>query len=262
MSPFRLALCVALLALSLPAAHARENPYDVVGKVIGPFAEVITGGKKTKKRAITMLLRLEEAPAGDPKAAAARVEFAVQMPDRLRVTAPFAGERITVCRDGEKIWAFPGARLQALLDDPAVAKALPEADRKFRLEPFELPIPGQQLAFLPVLFKVTEAPDELVGEERCRVLDLQLQKQLAASLPFKYTAARIWVSPDYDLLRVAGKSEDGEYNLRFEQTSFVPSLPKTTWRPTAEESADLLILTPALYDQLVRALMLRGKGER
>src|SRR4051812_22262476 len=148
MSRFQPALCAALLVLFLPAARARENAYDVVGKVLAPYTQVIAGSTKTKNRAITMQLKIEDAGGGD-------VDFAVQMPDRLRVTAPLAGEKITVCRDGQKIWAYPGSRLQAMLGDPAVAKALPEADRKFKLAPFELPMPEKQLAFLPVLFKVT-----------------------------------------------------------------------------------------------------------
>ncbi|HEV7405781.1 MAG TPA: hypothetical protein VGO11_22750 [Chthoniobacteraceae bacterium] len=251
--------CAALLVLFLPAAQARENAYDVVGKVIAPFAQVVAGSTKTKNRAITMQLRLEEAGGGDPKLAGAPVDFAVQMPDRLRVTAPLGGERITVCRDGQKIWAFPGTRLQALLADPAVAKSLPAADRKFKLAPFELPIPEKQLAFLPVLFKVTEAPDEAVGETTCRVLELELMKQLSKSLGFQNAGARIWVAPDYALLRLAVRSEQGDFTVRFDQTRFAVALPETTWQPTAEESADVLNLTPALYDQLVRALTVRAR---
>ncbi len=259
MPRFHPALRFALLVLFLPAAQARENPYDVVGKVLAPFSQVIAGSTKTKNRAITMQLQLEEAGDRDPKLAGTRVDFAVQMPDRLRVTAPFGGERITVCRDGQKIWAFPGTRLRALLADPAVAKSLPEVDRKFKLAPFELPIPEKQLAFLPVLFKVTEAPDEVLGDVPCRVLDLELMKGLDRSLGFKNSGARIWVSPAYDLLRIAAHSEEGDFSVRLEQTRFAVSLPAATWQPTAEESADVLALTPALYDQLVRALTGRGR---
>jgi outer membrane lipoprotein-sorting protein len=259
MSRFQPAFCAALLVLFLPAARARENPYDVVGKVLAPYTQVIAGSTKTKNRAITMQLRLEQASGGDPKLAGTRVDFAVQMPDRLRVTAPLGGERITVCRDGQKIWAFPGSRLQALLADPAVAKTLPEPDRKFKLAPFELPIPEKQLAFLPVLFKVTEAPDEVLGDVTCRVLDLQLMKGLDKSLGFKNAGTRIWVSPDYNLLRIAVHSEEGDATVRIEQARFAVSLPAATWQPTAEESADVLNLTPALYDQLVRALIGRGR---
>lgn len=256
---FRRAFCAALLLPFLSAAQARENPYDVLGKVIAPFAQVIAKSTKTKNRAITLQLRLEEAGGAEAKLAGSRVDFAVQVPDRLSVTAPLGGERITVCRDGQKIWAYPGARLQALLKDPAVAKSLPDADRKFHLAPFELPIPEKQLAFLPVLFKVTEAPDENVGEVACRVLDLELMKPISKSLGFKNAGARIWVSPEYDLRRIVARSDEGEVTLLIDQTRFAVSLPETTWQPTAEESADVLNLTPTLYDQLVRALTGRVK---
>lgn len=260
MSRFQRVLCAVLLLVIAPAARARENPYDVLGKVISPFAQVVAGSAKTKNRAIIMQLQLEEARAGDAKLGGERVDFAVQMPDRLRVTAPLGGERITVCRDGEKIWAYPGARLKALLADPAVAKSLPEKDRKFKLKPFELPIPEKQLAFLPVLFKVTEAPDEAVGEVTCRVLDLELVKQLAKSLDFKDAAARIWVAPDHTLKRLAAHSDESDFTVRVDHTKFAVSLPEATWQPTPEESADVLNLTPAVYDQLVRGVMgRRGK---
>jgi outer membrane lipoprotein-sorting protein len=256
MSRIQRVLCAALLVFLLPEARARENAYDVVGKVLAPFTQVFAGSAKTKNRAITMQLRLED--GDDPKLAGTRVDFAIQMPDRLRVTAPFAGERLTVCRDGQKIWAYPGSRLQALLGDPAVAKSLPEADRKFKLAPFELPIPEKQLAFLPVLFKVTDAGDEALGEVTCRVLDLELMKGLDKALGFKNAGARIWVSPDYAPLRLVAHSEAGDATFRIEQTRFAVSLPDATWQPTAEESADVLKLTPTLYDQLVRALIGRG----
>jgi outer membrane lipoprotein-sorting protein len=262
MSLFQRVLGAALLLLFVPAIQARENPYDVLGKVLAPYTQVIAGSSKTKNRAITMQLQLEETGGGGPKLAGTRVDFAVEMPDRLRVNGPFAGERITVCRDGQKIWAYPGSRLQALLADRAVAKSLPEPDRKFKLAPFELPIPEKQLAFLPILFKVAEAPDEVIGGITCRVLDLQLMKGLDKSLGFKNASARIWVSPEYDLLRLAAHSEEGDVTVRFEQTRFAVSLPAATWQPTPEESADVLILTPTLYDQLVRGLMGRGRSNQ
>src|SRR4051812_48548766 len=100
MSPFQRVLGAALLFLFVPAVHACENPYDVLGKVLAPYTQVIAGSSKTKNCAITMQLQLEEAGGADPKLAGTRVEFVVEMPDRLRVTGPFAGERITVCREG------------------------------------------------------------------------------------------------------------------------------------------------------------------
>ena len=259
MSFIRLALACALSFAFLPPAQARENPYDVVGKVLGPFTQVIAGSTKTKNRAISMEIHIEQSD-DDPKLVGTHVRIALEMPERLRVTAPMNGETVTVVRDGQKIWAYPGSRLKALIADPQVAKSLPEPDKKFKLAPFELPIPEKQLAFLPVLFQVAEAPDESVDGVPCRVLDLRLQKDLAKSLQFQGAKARIWVGPEYRLMRLAGQSEQGDATLRFDELTFRPAMPPETWQPTAEESADVLTLSPSLYDQLVRALMGRGKN--
>jgi outer membrane lipoprotein-sorting protein len=177
----------------------------------------------------------------------------------LRVSAPLGGEPITVVRNGQKIWAYPGSRVKALLADPQIAKTLPDPDKKFKLAPFELPIPEKQLAFLPVLFQVQEAPDEVLDGQPCRVLDLRLQKELAKSLQYKDAKARIWVGPEYRLLRVAARSDQGDTTLRFDQVSFRPALPPETWQPSAEESADVITLSPSVYDQMVKALIGRGK---
>ena len=45
----------------------------------------------------------------------ASLQAAVQFPDKVKLQAPVLGEEITVCRNGDKVWAYPGAKVEFLL---------------------------------------------------------------------------------------------------------------------------------------------------
>src|SRR3954470_7628833 len=94
------------LSLLTTVASARENAYDVVGKVLTPLGQVLAQSSKTPNRAISVTFRAEGATASQQAATAGAVRVALEMPDHLRVTAPFEGGEITICRTGQKIWAF------------------------------------------------------------------------------------------------------------------------------------------------------------
>ena len=39
-------------------------------------------------------------------------DFKVEFPDKVRLQAPVLGEEITVCRNGNDVWAVPGAKVE------------------------------------------------------------------------------------------------------------------------------------------------------
>ena len=247
-------LLLTILALTLPAI-GKENAYDVVGKVLTPFGQVLAQSSKTANRAVTLNFHAEGGRNGT-EAKTLPVRLSLEAPDRLRVTATLEGEEVTVCRRGQEIWAYPGSRVKALLEDPAVLRKLPAADSKFKLAPFALPIPEKQLAFLPVLFKVQEVGDFELGGEVCRVLDLRLMPELMKAVPAKQGfVARIWVAPQYRLAQVDIATTEGRATMHVDELSYARALPPATWQPTAEQSGDIIPLQPKVYDQLIRGFL-------
>ena len=251
---FRLALLAALLAPPT-FSHAEENRYDVLSRLLVPFANVFAKDTKNTNRALRMTGRLEMMTGLPPALAGSPVELALQYPDKLRLRAPVLGEELTVCRRGQEVWAHPGARAAALLEAAGAGKKLPKPDPKARLAPFALPVPEKQLALLPVLFQVKDVGAESLDGEPCRVLDLFLMPELAKTLREKDTAARVWVRADGTPARLSVARADWQIAVRFDRVEFSKTLPPETWRPTAEQLPDVLKLDAARYGQLLGALV-------
>ncbi len=242
----------SLLLASAPASEL-ENKYDVLAKTLMPFVNVFAAKTKNPNRALTLKLRLESMTGMRPDLAGTRAEIAVEYPDKLRLHGPIFGEELTICRDGQDIWVFPGSKLAPLLEAARAAKKLPPPDPKFRLEPFRLPVPEKQLVFLPALFQVRDAGEESLDGLPCRVLDLQLMPELAKSLGPGWTA-RVWVDPNHLPTRLTLTRPDWQISVRFDDLKFTPSLPDSTWKPTADESTDVLKIPPSQYQQLLQLI--------
>jgi hypothetical protein len=253
------------LALS-PCAQARENAYDTASKLLMPFASLFAKETKNPNRALSMTLRLETMTDLPPEFAGARVDLALQYPDKLRVQAPILGEQLTIARYGQKLWVTPADKAAALIEAADAAGKLPKPDKKFRLAPFELPIAENQLVFLPALLQVREAGVEVLDGEPCRVLDLSLMPEVARALKAESWAARVWVKADGTPARVTVARGAWTATVRFESVRFQPALPAETWQPAAGEEA--LQLSPQRYKQLLDAIggarkqKKEGKGKR
>lgn len=239
-------------------ANARENAYDVLAKALMPFVQVFAKKAKGANRAVSMELRLESMTDLPEGMADAKAELALEAPDKLRVRAPILGEALTIARDGQKLWVAPGDKAAALMALAESQHQLPSADKKFKLEPFRLPVPEKQLVFFPVLFQVRDAGDDVVDADPCRLLDVQLMPELARSLGVTGWSARLWVRADGRPARVTVSREGWAVQVRIEALTFAPSLPEETWAPAEGENA--LPITPARYKQLLDAIT--GGGEK
>lgn len=248
---------ILLAALLAPSAflRAEENRYDVLGRVLMPFANVFAKNTKNPNRAMQLTGRLELLTGMPPALAGARAELTLQYPDKLRLRAPVLGEELTICRHGQEVWVHPGTKAAALLDGATAGKKLPKPGPNAQLPPFALPVPEKQLALLPVLFHVKDAGAEPLDGEACRVLDLFLMPELARSLRETDSAARVWVRDDGKPARLSVARNGWQIAVRFERVEFSKSLPPETWQPTAGQAADVLQLDAARYGQLLGALV-------
>src|SRR5689334_15009663 len=113
-----LATAVALLAT--PSARAaEENRYDLLSKMLLPFLNVVVKNTSNPNRAMQLTATLEQMTNVPPAFIGAKAELAMQYPDKVRLRGPVFGEDITICRQGEKVWAYPASKLQPLLDAAA-----------------------------------------------------------------------------------------------------------------------------------------------
>lgn len=229
------ALILAITALPGRAQQAppRDNPYDVIGKVFSPFWSVLLADTKSPNKACTMTIELTEVSGRLPKQmSGASLQAAVQFPDKVKLQAPVFGETFTVCRDGDKVWAHPGAKVQFLLDR---FKGKPPPTKK-KNTPIFLPITAQQAIFLPALFTVAR-PDvaeiqNLNGED-CRVISAGLMPELARAAKAEGFRAKMWVAPGYMPRRIEITQPDFVAMTDIKDLKFSPSLPASTWEPPA-----------------------------
>ena len=245
---------VLLTALLVPTGflRAEENRYDLLGRLLMPFANVFAKDAKNPNRAMLLTARLELMTGLPPALVGTRAEIAVQYPDKFRLRAPVLGEELTICRRGQEVWVWPGAKAAALIE---AAGKLPKPDPQAQLAPFQLPVPEKQLALLAMLFQVKDVGAEALDGEPCRVLDLFLMPELAKSLREKDWAARVWVRGDGRPARLSVARAGWQMAVRFERLEFSKTLPPETWQPTAEQAGDVLRLDAARYGQLLEALV-------
>ena len=199
---FRLVPFLALIwSIAVPVLHAqqgppRDNPYDIIGKVFSPFWSVLLAATKSPNKACTMRIEMVEVSGRLPKQmTGATLQAAVQFPDKVKLQAPVLGEEITVCRDGDKVWAYPGAKVEFLLKR---FKGKPPPTKK-KNTPLYLPITPQQAIFLPALFTVARADvaeiQNLNGED-CRVITAGLMPELARPRRRKGSVPKCGSRPD------------------------------------------------------------------
>ena len=227
------------MSLLVPALYAqqgppRDNPYDVIGKVFSPFWSVLLADTKSPNKACTMTLEMVEVSGRLPKQmAGASLQAAVQFPDKVKLQAPVLGEEITVCRNGDKVWAYPGAKVEFLLKR---FKGKPPPTKK-KNTPIYLPITPQQAIFLPALFTVAR-PDvaeiQSLNGEDCRVISAGLMPELARAAKAEGFRAKMWVAPGYAPRRVEITQPDFVAVTEIKDLRFSPSLPASTWQPPAD----------------------------
>lgn len=228
----------ALALAAAPCAQAqqsppRDNPYDVIGKVFSPFWSVLLADTKAPNKACTMTIVMTEVSGRLPKQmVGATLKAAVQFPDKVKLQAPVLGEEMTVCRNGDGVWAVPGQKVEFLLSQ---FKAKPPPTRK-KSTPIYLPITAQQAIFLPAIFSVANANvaevDTIDGVD-CRVITAGLMPDLARAAKAEGFRARMWVAPGYVPRRFEITQPDFTAVVEIQDLKFSPSLPASTWEPPA-----------------------------
>ena len=237
---------------------ARENAYDVLGKTLVPFVKALVASPKMQSHAAMGMLSLESATNLPAQDMGDTLQFALLSPDKLVIRAKVAGQAVTLRRDGQKLWAFPGTQIKALID----AQQLPKADPGYKLTAgFNVPVSEKQLVWLPLLFNVTDEGDDAVGGVNCMVLDVSLVADAAKAMKAQDYSARLWITADYKVARIVlRKGRDWKAVISVKDAGYPATLPAETWQPTQAEAGDVMQITPALYKQLMDAVGAKWAG--
>jgi hypothetical protein len=229
----------------------RENPYDVIGKMFQPLWGVFLSESVGANRAMVLTMDWGGEEALLPSAGET-VRLAVQFPDKVRLEAPVLGEKVVVCRDGDRVWAVPGAKIEYLMKKFGV---VPRRAAKSGT-PIPLPITAQQAIFLPALFTV-ERPDVAEVEEidgvPHRVLTAGLMPELARVVKAENFRARVWVGSNYSPRRIELRSGNFNGVVNVREMVFSRELPASTWaRPAGE---DIYSTNSDMLEGLLSAVM-------
>jgi hypothetical protein len=161
---------------------------------------------------------------------------------------------MTICRNGQSVWVWPRERAEALFAQATAAKKLPPPNKKFRLEPFRLPVPEKQLVFLPILFQVTDLGEETLDAQACRILGLRLMPELARSLDAAEWSAHLWIRSGYVPMKIALFRGEWKAVIRIDDVHFASALPEKTWEPGEEQREDAWTISAAQYQQLLKLI--------
>jgi len=229
-----------------------ENRYDIFSKMITPMAGVLLGGNQTTDRALKIRATVGQVAGRLPQALqGASFTAKIQYPGRVRLDAPVLGETLTVCRDGDKIWAVPGSKIQFLLGQ---FKHKPRPQAKGGA-PLQLPFTAQQAVLLPALFQLenTSAVAE-IGGASCRVIAGGLMPEIGKAAKAEDFSAKLWVCSDYTPRRIDIRRSDFAMSFLIEELSYAPGFPASTWQPP-QGATDIYRSDAAHLEELLYVVM-------
>ena len=232
-----------------PGLAPAGNRYDVLSKMITPLAGVLLGGSQTLNRALTLRATVDQVAGRLPQAIkGASLKALIQYPGRVRVEAPVLGETLTVCRNGNQVWAIPGSKIQFLLGQ-FQQKPHPQPKNG---APIQLPFTAQQAVLLPALFQLerTEEVAEIAGSP-CRIVSGGLIPEVGKAAKAQDFSAKLWICSDYTPKRIDIRRSDFAMSFLIGELSYAREYPASTWQPPAG-ATDVYRCDAAQLEQLDR----------
>jgi hypothetical protein len=109
---------------------------------------------------------------------------AVQFPDRAKVSGSIKKEALDIGRLGDEMWILQPGKRFGVHGAPGRARfsTAPDVKDASRMGPLALPVPPEQLAVIPLMFRAEEMPGETVDGSACRVIRATLAREAQAML--------------------------------------------------------------------------------
>lgn len=228
---------VAVLLWGSVAAQALENRYDLFAQTLAPITKVLAAGKQSVGRALSAEFSVVLSGPGKENVAgllsaflpggSVQVQVFVQNPDKLLVRIPLGTTTLTLCRNGQEIWATP----KELVESWAATTGLDlnaSPKKQAPLGPLRLPFQDAQLVFLPALFQIND-----LGEEKgMRLLEVALIPEVARGQAQQ--PVRLWISSDHKPARLQFQSGSWKADLNIQKLESPEALVPEIWQAPAE----------------------------
>ncbi len=167
-----LVLGVLCMLCAGAAPSPATQPVERVAESIGRILEML---RPADGRAFSAKLTLNKSQGlpSEARGAVVQITFAGSE-DRLRIDASVNGDKHTISRDGQRVWAHIAAKKFAMLGTSGIARfsADPHSIDRTVLPRMNLAITPQQVGAALLMFTVAELEPRRIEGETCRVMRL------------------------------------------------------------------------------------------
>jgi hypothetical protein len=216
----------------------------LLGGAISNLTRVVVAPESGPARTFTATLKLVKADGLPKDLAGLECQVAMQAPDHLKLSVPYQGRDLTVCRDGQEVWIYEARNKFGVIGvtNAPLFSTNPDLKETSKLGALELPIPLEQLMVMPVLADIEILPDEAVGGTTCKVLKARPKAEAVTAFRLLKFTLQVWLRPD-DLMPLRIGYNDGramDFQVDLVGPSFADAWPEEKWklRPAGEDRVE------------------------
>jgi hypothetical protein len=235
--PSRVAFLAFGLAVAGQPLHG-QNKYDVLARTLQPYGALFYSKAPTKAVQLDVILR--EGPQLVSEILNQPVRIMLQIPDKLRVETVDPEHRLVLCRNGQRVWAYPREFATAI----AIAGLQPTKQAK--IPDFRLPLKDQQIVWLPVLFQILRFEQSVDADgEPAWNIDFQLSPEVRQAMKSEpWVAGAVVRQDNFELRRLHIESASCKGTIDVLASRFENAFPPETWE-TGPDLADEAAVVPA-----------------
>ena len=263
---FLLLVCVPGLpdagAITVPkAAPTPEPARDALRQTIEPMVDVFARAPEGGNRAVTAQVRIAESTIQPPELVGRTLAFRVVAAPADKAFFQFAsmGTIITMCRQGQTVWASPASRLAPLLAKVEAAK--PTKADQAPLAPLRLKVP---VTLFWALFRF--APIHDAGTRSSEGVDYRLadvDSDDDEDPEAKHKSLRLAIRLDrHQITSIEARDRADHTTYAIEEMRYVPTLPDSDFQPTTEQRADMLQVPVERFRPLMKLIGEEEKRRR
>jgi hypothetical protein len=219
-------LCTVILTYGLFSAVQplyAQNKYDVLARTLQPYGSLFHSKALTKAMQVDIILR--EGPPLAAQILNQPLRVTLQMPNKLRIETIDSDHRMVLCRDGQRVWAYP----RDFATNIAIAGI--RSDKGSRIPDFRLPLKDQQIVWLPVLFQILrfETSRDANGEQAWNI-DFKLSPEISQAMKCDSWVASIVVMQDtYQVRHLHIECASWKGTIDILACRFETAFPPETW---------------------------------
>ena len=237
-------LSILLLAHPSPAQPpTNDSPATVFAGALTRLSALVAPSSNQPPKTFTTTVRLLKAGSLPKQMADARIDVALQAPDHLRVSAAWARQGYSLCRDGEELWIFEPAKQFGLIGRPGISLFSADPTRRddSTLGPIKLPLGPEQLVVLPFLYDLKMLHDEEIQGAPCHVLIAQPKSEATRVFHIPPGTLQLWIRESDSLpLRVDWNDGKGvEFEVELENPQLREAWPEENWKLRAPSNANV-----------------------